>query len=441
MEDMMESIESTEVVETGAESTESDGAEQQEKEDDGEYGSKSSKDYISWLKAMRDADPNNAKFARLSKDNHGRLFQLNQLEPKGIDGIREKYAMLESIQHGEMKGFEALTAMQDEIKGMAEVDSLLSAGDPKALEALGEDFNEGLAKLTPSILDRIKESDPAAYASAVLPHFVDALRGSELVGSFNGLVDVLEEKAPAWLPEDRKDAWNADKMQRITELAAKMGGWFNNQEKRAADLKNGNAPRGTSGEKQGQKTATVDDERAKFDKDVQDHHWKTNISPKLDQHADQKFSELFKHNQKRLNLPPAALASFKQDVVKEIMKKAISNKDYMDGITRYRGQKNPDASTVLNFAKVEFDKHAKSVVDHMTTQRYGSFLRGKPGPKTGAEGSAPSNGTNPGPVAPGVQIVTQKPPMDQIDHKRTPLEWIHQRKYRLTNGKTVQVRQ
>jgi hypothetical protein len=440
MEDMIESVESTEVLDSGAESTESDGVEKQESKDDGEFGSKSSKEYISWLKAMRDASPDNAKWARLSKDNHGRLFQLNQLEPKGIDGIREKYAMLDSIQHGEMKGFEALTAMQDEIKGMAEVDTLLAAGDPKALEALGDDFNEGLAKLTPTILDRIKESDPAAYASAVLPHFVDALRGSELVGSFNGLVDVLEEKPPSWLPDDKKEAWIADKMNRITDLASKMGGWFNNQEKRAADLKNGNAPRGTMG-KDGQKAPTVEDERTKFDRDVQDHHWKTNISPKLDQHADSKFNELFKHNQKRLNLPTAALASFKQDVVREITKKAAANKDYMAGINRYRSQKNPDAATVLNFAKVEFDKHAKSVVDSMTSQRYGSFLRGKSNGAPTPKPSAASNGAKPGPVAPGVQIVTVRPPDNQINHKGRTLAQIHDKIFPLKNGKVVQVRQ
>ena len=56
---------------------------------DDPYSSKSSKEYSAWLKGLKDADPEvNGKFARLSKDNHARLYQLQQMEPRGLDGVR-----------------------------------------------------------------------------------------------------------------------------------------------------------------------------------------------------------------------------------------------------------------------------------------------------------------------------------------------------------------
>ena len=80
-----------------------------------------------------------------------------------------------------------------------------------------------------------------------------------------------------------------------------------------------------------------------------------------------------------------------------------------------------------------FDKHAKTVIDALVNQRYKPFLTG--GQRTQA--AAPVAGQKKGPVAPNVQIVTQKP--SNIDHKNTPLDWIHQKKYRTTDGKIVQL--
>jgi hypothetical protein len=101
---------------------------------------------------------------------------------------------------------------------------------------------------------------------------------------------------------------------------------------------------------------------------------------------------------------------------------------------RYHSQKRPDANTVANFAKVEFDKHKKSVMDGLINSRYKPFLSGPR--KTTAV--TPPNGNGKTPVSPGVQIVGAKP--KNIDFKNTPLDWLHQKKYRLTDGKVVQVR-
>ena len=422
----------------GAEQNE--GGDGQRTEQDDPYSSKASREYSQWLKGLRDSgDPQAAKFARLAKDNHGQMFALRQLEKQGLEGVREKYAILDSVIHsdperGELHGAEAIAALQDSVREMAEVDELLAQGDPRALEALGEDFNEGLAKLAPSILDRVRDSDPEAYAAAVLPHFVQALASSELVSDFNGLVDVLKQAPPAWLTEEQKTAWAADQQQKVIALASNMGRWLNAQAANAAKL----AKPGEGGDKTGtRRTAGKDslsDREAQFNQREQEAHWNTNISPKLDQHASTKFSELFRPYAKRLNLDAPTANALKLEFSKRVAQTAAKDPAYIGQIKRYRGMRNPDPATVLNFTKVNFDKHARTVMESLVNERYKPFLTGRP--RT-AEPS-PTAGRGAPPPAKGVQIVTQKPA--NIDYKRTTVDMIHAKTYWTTDGKRVQVR-
>ncbi len=366
----------------GAEQNE--GGEGQRTEQDDPYSSKASREYSQWLKSLRDSgDPQSAKFARLAKDNHGQMFALRQLEKQGLEGVREKYAILDSVIHsdperGELHGAEAIAALQDSVREMAEVDELLAAGDPKALEALGEDFNEGLAKLAPSILDRVRDSDPEAYAAAVLPHFVQALASSELVSNFNWLVDVLNQAPPQWLTAEQKTAWAADQQQKVIALAGNMGKWLNAQAANAAKL----AKPGEGGDKTATRRATgkdsLSDREAQFNQREQEAHWNTNIAPKLDQHASTKFSELFRPYAKRLNLDAPTANALKMEFSKRVAQTAAKDPAYIGQIKRYRGMRNPDPSTVLNFTKVNFDKHARTVMESLVNERYKPFLTGRP---------------------------------------------------------------
>jgi hypothetical protein len=407
---------------------------------DDPYSSKTSREYSQFLKGLRDSgDPAAAKWARLAKDNHGEMFALRQLEKQGLNGVREKYAVLDSVIHndperGELHGAEAIAALQDSVREMAEVDELLAQGDPRALEALGEDFNEGLAKLAPSILDRVRDSDPEAYAAAVLPHFVQALASSELVSNFNGLVDVLNQAPPQWLTAEQKTAWAGDQQQKVIALAGNMGKWLNAQAVNAAKL----AKPGEGGDKTGTRRTSgkdsLSDREAQFNKREQETHWNTNIAPKLDQHASTKFSELFRPYAKRLNLDAPTANALKLEFSKRVAQTAVKDPAFIGQIKRYRGMRNPDPATVLNFTKVNFDKHARTVMESLVNERYKPFLTGRP--RTTETSSTAGRGAPP--PAKGVQIVTQKPA--NIDYKRTTVDMIHAKTYWTTDGKRVQVR-
>jgi hypothetical protein len=371
------------------------------------------------------------------------MYALKQLDPKGLDGVRERYALLDSVIHqgadgAELKGADAIAALQDSAREIAEIDAAIANGDPSALESFDDTMKAGIVKMAPAILDMARTMDPEGYAAAVLPHFVQALSQSDLVGSFNGLVDVLNEQPPQWLTADQKQAWGKEQMSKVMALAGKMGTWLNAQAEKAGKLPKDGVSRGTQGA--GRKDPIAEREAA-FTKREQDHHWNTNISPKLDQHAAQSFSKLFAPYAKRLNLDPGTTKALMGEHSKRVAAAAAKDKPYIDQIKRYRSQRNPDPATVLNFAKVAFDKHAKTQMDALVNERYKPFLNGKPRVGSNGNGSASSNGTNNGPKsAPGIQTVTVRPAESTFDPRARSLDDIHRGIFRLHNGKVLQLR-
>ena len=102
----------------------------------------------------------------------------------------------------------------------------------------------------------------------------------------------------------------------------------------------------------------------------------------------------------------------------------------------YRKQKNPDAGAVLNSVKAQLAKTAKNAFDQVKAERWEAFLGAKPKVNSPAQ----PNGAKPaGPVPPNVEIRTVKPPMSEINHRATPIEWLAMKQYRLNSGKIIRV--
>ncbi len=431
----VEQVESGEQIEQQESGTEQQ-SEQQTQQEESPFAPKTAREFSQALKAWKDAnpnDPNIVKFARMAKDAFSRQYALNQIDPRGVDGYRELKALHDSViyndpERGELKGSEAISALQDSAREIAELDELLAQGDPKALESFGEDFNEGLAKLAPAILDRIQKSNPEAYSAAVLPHFVKALAESPMVQNYNAMVDVLNEQMPSWLPDDRKQAWAADRMNRVMQLAGGMGTWLNAQAEKAGKL-----PQGQTG-KDGKTVERQTQREQEVNKREQDHHWNTNINPKVDQHASVRFTELYRPYANRLKLDAPTTQALKTEFSKRVANMAAKDPSYAAQLKRYFAQSNPDPTTVVNFAKVNFDKHAKTVMDSLVNERYKPFLSGK---KPVQQQSGTQQRTSP---TSGVTFVSVKPASGDIDYKSTSPDMIYRNQYKLKNGKTVQVR-
>jgi hypothetical protein len=388
------------------------------------YTTKYSREMRAALKALEAQHPNEAKFLKQARDNHARLFALAQLEPKGIDGVRERYTLLDSLALGDAKGIDAVTAMQEQLANVQEVDSLLAQGNPRAFDALGEDFNQGLAKLAPAYLERVKNTDPQAYDAAILPHAVEKFASSGLLKVFNDLVDVLDAKDDPRFDAATKASFT------ITQLA-KMAGIFNDLAKQAGEIKPG-AP------KIDEERQQFEQERTQFEQERQDIHWKTNIQPITDAHSKTVFDQLFDPYQKRLKLDEAGKQDLYNAYLGSLTRAGKADQAYMRQIGIYRAQRNPDPQAVANFAKNAINKLSKPIMEQLIKARYGPFLNTRP---QVAKPNSQMNGRPQPPAGPNVEIRSVKPPMEEIDHRNTPIAWLAEKKYRLYSGKVVQVRQ
>jgi hypothetical protein len=428
---VMEVETGAEEVEQGAEQVEegteqvAEGEQQAESTDKGPYTTQFSREYRAALKALEAQHPEQAKYLKQARDNHARLFALTQLEPKGIDGVRERYAMLDGLVRGDFKGPEALTAIQEELAGVEEVDNLLIAGDPKAFDALGEDFNEGLANLTAAYLDRVAQFSPEKFERALLPHFVSTLAESDLVKEFNALVDVLNAKDDPRFDEPTK-------MKFAMSQLAKMGNWLNSLQAKVGEIK----PAANEGKN------NLEQERTALEQERQTLYWDTRIKPGIVAHENKTFDTLFDPYQKRLKLDAAAKEDLMQAFKAGLNKAGNADAEYLRQMKIYRGQKNPDPATVANYVNNAINRHSKPVMEALIKARYSPFLAGKPKPaQTGNNGKI----TPKGPVSPNVEVRTVMPPRNEIDFQHTPIDWMAStrpggKQYRLFNGKVIQVR-
>ena len=278
----------------GAESDVSAESEQVETDVEGAsnpYTTQFSREMRAAVRELAQQHPDKAKYLKHLGEQHARQFALTQIDPKGIDGVREKYALLDGLVRGDVKGVDALTAIQEELAGVEEVDNLLASGDPRAFDALGEDFNAGLAKLAPAYLERIQKTDPAAFEAAITPHVISALASSDALKAFNDLVDVLNTK-----DDPRLD--DAAKFKYVFTALAKMAEGFNGLQAKAGQVKPAATQQGDPlAEQRNNWNATQE----------QDFHWNTKIQPSAAQHENQTFENLFEaHTNVRLKLDASA---------------------------------------------------------------------------------------------------------------------------------------
>jgi hypothetical protein len=375
-------------------------------------GRKGSKEFREALKAW-EATPEGTKFAKQARADHFRALEIATLEPGGVTAMREKYAMLESVG-----GVEAITQMQERIAETDAVDAALAAGDPKALESLGPDFDPGLAKLTPQILERVMRADPEAYNAAILPHLMAGLAGSPLVGDLNRMIDVLG--APHLDEKGKLDA--------MTKLLARISQWYEVNEQKAGQLKTAPVDR---------ERGAFEQERTEFEQQQQQAHWDNRIAPQVASFERQKMEELYKPFEARLKLDAAAKADLFDSFRAKMKAAGSADAAYMKQMGIYRKQKNPDPATVVNFVKSAINRHAKNVIEGAIKARYGRFLGApkKAAAQTvaGARTASATTGTPP-------IVVTVKPPVDEIDYGKTSEADQWKGIYTLKNGKRVQVR-
>lgn len=380
---------------------------------------KDDKSYREALKAWRDANKDNpdiVKFAKRAYDMNGRFAELGKLDPKGLDGVRETYALVQ--QAG---GADKIVEMQQQLQTYTDSDARIAAGDPKALESLGPEFDKGLAKLAPAYLDRIQKSDPEGYANAMLPHLLGSLQGSGLLQNLNKVVDVLNNNT---LSPEQKLAYAA-------QFLGSASKWYESESQRAGQLKS--AP--TSDPQAEQYTQQM----TQLEQRERDFLWKTQVAPPVVNYENQQIEKYLSPYQAKLKLPDAA----KQDLISGIksgLKSAgQADKAYLTTLQGFQKNKGAQPDQIIAHVRGGIDRHVARVVKSVTEGRYGHVISSRPGPKPG---SAPSTGSAPGTGKGSLQaplMVSAKPGQDAIDWPGTKRSGDYMKHiYKLKDGRTVQ---
>lgn len=375
---------------------------------------KDSKAYRDAIKAWRDSAKDNPeifKHAKRAYDLNGRMEQLRQLDPKGVDGVRSTYALIQSAG-----GVEAITDLQEKAAQSEAQNELWSKGDPKAFENIPPEWDKGLAKIAPQYLDRIMKADPESYAAAILPHLMTQLNQSAVPVAVNAMIDILQSAQGT--PEEKINA--------IKAHLAKIGGWWNTQEQRAGHLKNGRQADPAASE--------FETRRTQFEKEKSEHLWNTQIWPDVLKYQTSAIEAALRPHQDRLKFEPAAYKALLNDLNAAVNKDGGSDKDFTKTMDLYRKAKSPNPAQVQAHVKRFVDKYAKPVVDRVVNERYGKFLNSRPGPKPG------QSSVTPRPSGPGAPtMVSAKPGRDTIDFNKTTRDMLWKGTYVLKSGKTVQV--
>ncbi len=380
-------------------------ADADEEKDDARRGSKA---FREWLK-QQEATPEGQRFAKQVRADFYKAQQIAEIDPEGINGIRQKYALLESIG-----GVEAVADLQERAAESDALDQALGAGDPRALDTLGPEFDAGLARLAPAFLDRVMRADPEAFSTALLPHVMSTLAGATLTADLSRMVEVMNA---AHLDEKGK-------LDSIGKLLRSIAQFYRTTEQKAAQVKSAPVD---------QERRAFEQERSRFEQQQQQAHWSNNIIPQVASHEKQKLEEAFRPYAAKLRLDPAGTEDLFSAFRARLKEVGQADAAYIKQMGIYHKQKNPDPATVGNFVKAAINRHYKSVVDGVVKARYGRFLGAAQAQSRRVQPAA-----RPGAARSGAPtIVSAKPSPEEIDYRRTPEADQWKGIYTLKNGSRV----
>lgn len=277
-------------------------------------------------------------------------------------------------------GVAKIAELQHSVAHMAEVDSMLEAGDPKVLDEIFQLAPKGIAKLAPAILDRLAESNPQAYISAVAPHalgFMDA----------QGLTDAIDAMV---------QSFNAGKPDEAKQVLARIVQWYKN-------TANTSAPT----------AAKPDPEREAFEKEretfsQQKYHGE--VKATFDQvvsHAEQILDKHLSADRKRLGLSDESYALLREDAWKYLQADRNADPVFKAAInTKINDRTRSISSDAVQFLNAQTDAKAKAACDKAIRVRYG-HLKASPVTTT-TEKKSPTSPPNTGSAALDPDVTRKK---------------------------------
>ena len=106
-------------------------------------------------------------------------------------------------------GEEGIASMQREVSDYAQELTHFAQGNPQAIEDMARDFPQGLVKLTPAALDKMRGIDLPAYDRTIAKHMISTLKDKGVVSTIDRVLELIEDgkQIPAKEAVQRIKAW------------------------------------------------------------------------------------------------------------------------------------------------------------------------------------------------------------------------------------------
>ncbi len=280
-------------------------------------------------------------------------------------------------------GREKLAEMQQFTTRMREVDSLIEAGDERALPMILEspEMSGGTAKLLPGLLRELAKTHGEDVSRAIQPHVATFLDAQGLPDAIDAMVGHFNANEPA----------------KAKEVLAKIVDWYK--------AKMGQAE---SGPQKPAEQAAWEKERDSFQQKEFSGHVEKAFDVSM-AHAEQRITAEMAPYLKQYGIPKETAELILGDVWKRIEKERNADplfKARINDLVNERGRKV--APETADFLKAQVDQRVKDAVRKEISLRYG-FI--KKAPSASAE-------TKPNPTAAPMTGVTVT-----IDHNRTAAKY------------------
>lgn len=370
------------------------------------------------LKALREANPNDAKAIQFANDALGRAEAFEKLYPKRVvdgrtvGGVSEAQAVKTAVDAA--GGLDGIAKYQQIVSSVEETDALLEAGDGEVLKQIREDAPEGYVKLLVPYLSDMAENNPKEFAAAVQPHMIRSLAAAGLPNSLQGLLAKIA----------------ANDLPGAKAIAEDMSNWFNEQRRLAE----------ASGSKEiDPERKKVADEWTKVNTE-KDKIFNSTVGSTVNAHVVTSFkSAMEPYIKNHPSLTPKQRTDIGTSLVNTLGQLLNKDSAYMREMKRLTTGKNRNTATASDFAKNAVNALITDVVNTVVKQYGLKKATAKAAPKVGDKGTPPVTpkvgtlGTASNPIR-----VTSKPDRSLWDMAKTSEDMIIRGQAVLkSNGKIV----
>lgn len=357
------------------------------------------------LKSAHQDSPETLRAIKALNDSYYASRAFKSIFPNGPDEARTTQAALEAVG-----GPEGIAAMRNEIRSISDFDEMARNGDPKVIEGLAQEFPDGFKRLVPAAIQRLSNSDPAAYRETMRGPLLQMLEG-------DGLIDVIGAAV-----EELK-AGNSDRAQR--ELS-RIAQWYNGLKQQETEFK---------GRYQDPRLKELETRQQQL-RTQQSEVIRGNVARDLQSYLKQTLTPAINTVLQGTTLQSGGRLRFEQNVEQEIHKILGANDHYRQSLKDLISQGKVEQA--VSFAKPFVDAARRKAVPAVYSDLYGNAPAARPQvrtsrPAAGANGDQQRQAVGDKPVP-----VNRKPGQEEVDWSKDPKGtlWITGKAF-LKSGKFV----